>query len=219
MVSAYTDAAGLYFEAPVPLDWESWLPADLQPASLARDAGRRRELLAQRSDFGFTEVAFFRPVPPDLQGRYYYLLDPSGVRPIRPTGLRGTARIEWSEAGEVRAVHAFGHVLATDPGAGPGGFVLVSEQPRRLRVIPSRRTADALLAPTGGTYVGRGTAFREIVTQYEAVESGPDTGAWLFVQWKPDEAMMEAGCQRRFTLFQTRPVLEQVGRTDDHCDV
>ncbi len=219
MLSAYTDAAGLYFEAPVPLPWESWLPADLQPAALARDAARRLELFAQRSDFGFTEVAFFRPMPPDLQGRYYYLLDPSGVRSIRPTGLRGTARIEWSDSGEVRAVHAFGHVVAADPGAGPGGFVLVSQQPRRLRVIPSRRTADALLAPTGGTYVGRGTAFWEIVAQYEAVESGPAAGAWVFVQWKPDEAMAEAGCQRRFTLFQTRPVLEQVGTTSDHCDV
>lgn len=176
VVSAYADAAGLYFEAPVPLPWERWLPSDLQPASLASDAARRRELFAQRSDFGFSEVAFFRPMPPDLQGRFYYLLDPSGVRPIRPTGLRGTARIEWSDSGEVRAVHAFGYVLAADPGAGPGGFVLVSEQPRRLRVIPSRRTADALLAPTGGTYVGRGTAFREIVAQYEAVEDRPRRG-------------------------------------------
>ena len=79
--------------------------------------------------------------------------------------------------------------------------------------------ADALLAPTGGTYVGQGTAFWEILAQYEAVESGPDAGAWLFVQWKPDDAMKEAGCQRRFTLFQTRPVLKAVATTDYHCDV
>jgi hypothetical protein len=66
---------------------------------------------------------------PDLQSRSYYLFDPSGVRPIRPTGLRATARIEWSDSGEVRAVHAVGHVLASNPGAGLGGFVLVSSRP------------------------------------------------------------------------------------------
>jgi hypothetical protein len=219
VVSAYTDAAGLRFEAPVSLPWESWLPPHLQAASLGRDVARRRELFGRRSEFGSTEVEFSRPVPPDLKKRHYYLLDPSGVRPIRPTDLRGTARIEWDDAGEVRAVQAFGQVVGSDVGVGLGGFVLVSERPRRLRAVPSRWTADALLAPNGGTYFGQGTAFREIVAQYEVREGEAATGTWLFVQWRPDDAMVEAGCQRRFTLFRLRPVLEEVGTTSDLCDV
>jgi len=221
VVSAFADGQSLRFDSPVELPWASWLPANLQADALSADTQRREELFAQRSDFGSTEVAFSHAVTPELKQRFYYLLDPTGIREIRPTGLSGTARIEWLDnSSTVSEVRAFGQVIGSLGGEGLGGFVLVSESRLKLIMTPSHLTADALLAPQGGDYVGRGTAFREIIGQYQVrVAGSPQSEGWIWVQWRPDEEQVEAGCQRRFSLFRLTPGPGEVATTSDGCDV
>ncbi len=221
VVSAFTDGHSLRFDSPIDLPWASWLPADLQEASLAAHTSRREELFAQRSDFGSTEVPFSHAVTPDLERKFYYLLDPTGLREIRPTGLAGTARVQWlNNSSTVRDVEAFGQVVGSAGGAGPGGFVLVSDSKMKLVMTTSHFTADALLAPNGGTYLGRGTAFREIIGQYHVREAGTaESEGWIWVQWRADDELVEAGCQRRFSLFRLGPEPVEVGTTSDGCDV
>ncbi|HUL70078.1 MAG TPA: hypothetical protein VLT17_07615 [Gemmatimonadales bacterium] len=220
-VSAFTDGRVLRFDSPMELPWSSWLPANLQADALNADTQRREELFAQRSDFGSTEVAFSHAVTPELKQRFYYLLDPTGIREIRPTSLAGTARIEWLDnSSTVSEVRAFGQVVGSLGGEGLGGFVLVSQSPLKLVMAPSHFTADGLLSPQGAEYRGRGTAFREIVAQYQVREAGtPPSEGWIWVQWKPDEELVEAGCQRRFSLFRPAPGPAEVATTDYGCDV
>ena len=221
VVSAFTDGRALRFDSPMELPWANWLPANLQADALNADTPRREELFAQRSDFGSTEVAFSHAVIPELSRRFYYLLDPTGIREIRPTGLAGTARIEWlANSSTVREVQAFGQVVGSLGGAGLGGFVLVSESRLKLVMTPSHLTADALLAPQGGDYVGRGTAFREMVAQYQVrVAGSPQSEGWVWVQWRADEEQVEAGCQRRFSLFRLKPEPAEIATTNYSCDV
>jgi hypothetical protein len=221
VVSAFTDGHSLRFDTPMDLPWASWLPADLQEASLAAHTSRREELFAQRSDFGSTEVPFSHAVTPDLARKFYYLLDPTGLREIRPTSLAGTARIEWlGNSSTVSEVKAFGQVVGSVGGTGPGGFVLVSDTKMSLVMTASHLTADALLAPNGGTYLGRGTAFREIIGQYHVREARtPESEGWIWVQWRADDEQVEGGCQRRFSLFRLGQEPAEVGTTSDGCDV
>ena len=220
ILSAYTDDRGLRFDSPIPLPWESWLPPELQQTALAADSGRRQELYARRSEFGITAVAFDLPTTGGIEQRFYYLLDPAGLHLFRPTGLTVTASIKWREStDEVSAVGTTGQVRATVGAARPGGFVLVTEEPATFVVTPSNLTADDLLAPHGGTFIGQGTPFREILAQYQVRETAPGSGTWIWVQWRPDEGMVEAGCSRRFSLFRlgTEPV--EVKTTEDGCNV
>ncbi|MGH7703573.1 MAG: hypothetical protein ACREMO_10790 [Gemmatimonadales bacterium] len=220
ILSAYTDSRGLRFDSPIPLPWETWLPPELQQTALAADSGRRHELRARRSEFGITEVVFDLPTTGGIEQRFYYLLDPAGLHLFRPTGLTGTASIKWREStDEVSAVGTGGQVQATEGASGPGGFVLVTEEPVTFAVTPSTLTADDLLAPHGGTYIGQGTPFREIIAQYQVRETAPGSGTWIWVQWKPDEGMVEAGCSRRFSLFRLGAEPVEVKTTDDGCDV
>jgi hypothetical protein len=221
VVSAFADGRALRFDSPMELPWASWLPANLQADALNADTPRREELFTQRSDFGSTEVAFSHAVTPELSRRFYYLLDPTGIREIKPTGLAGTARIEWlANSSTVREVQAFGQVVGSLGGEGLGGFVLVSESRLKLVMTPSHLSADALLTPNGGDYVGRGTAFREIVSQYQVRAAGtPQSEGWVWVQWRADEEQVEAGCQRRFSLFRLTPEPAEVATTNYECDV
>lgn len=220
ILSAYTDGHALRFDPPIPLPWESWLPPQLHQAALAADSGRRQELHALGSEFGITEVPFNLPTTGGIEQRFYYLLDPAGLRDFRPTGLVGTASIKWQDSSdEVAAVGTGGQVQATEGGSGPGGFVLVTEGPATFVVTPSSLTADELLAPHGGTYIGQGTPFREIVAQYQVRQTALWTGTWIWVQWKPDEGMVEAGCTKRFSLFRLGMEPVEVKTTDYGCDV
>jgi hypothetical protein len=220
VVSAYVQSDTLLFDAPEPLPWETWLPSELQPSSLAQNPSRRQELSSRRSDFGSTEVSFPVALPPEIAKRFYYLLDPGGPHQIRPALLLGTARIVWRDTtAEVESVSAFGQIASPGTGDGLGGFVLVSEEALTLAAKPSQWTADALLAPAGGSYPGQGTPFRAIVAQYELTVTAPVPSRWVFVQWAPDTAMVEAGCERRFSLFRLNPGPIPAGSTDYGCDV
>jgi hypothetical protein len=79
-------------------------------------------------------------------------------------------------------------------------------------------TADALLAPRGGTYLGRGTPFREIVAQYR-VRGVPGPEAWICVRWKEDTDLIEGACERRFSLFRPEPEPSEIATTNYRCDV
>lgn len=220
IVSAEITRDGLVFESPSPLPWDSYVPAHLRRAALTTDAARRARLYADRNDYGHTEVTFARPLPTDLSRRMYYFLGEAGVREIRPVGLLGTARIEWAVDNDtVRNVRAFGHVQARAGTMTGGGFVLTVGEPVHLMTAPSTFSADALLAPHGEPYKGRGTPFRQIVRQYEIRLPPPSHDRWVWVQWLADEALVEGGCTTRLTLFHLGPEPVQVATLDAGCDV
>jgi hypothetical protein len=220
IVSAYRRADGIEFATPREVAWDSLLPADLRPAALAADHSRRERLFRQRGkEFPFTEATFTLPVPPDLARRRYYLLDSTGIIEIRPAGMQGTARIYWTDAGEVRELTAFGQLVAPAPPTGNGGFVLSTAEPVTLVLEPSRLSADDLLAPRGESYPHRGTPFREIVRQYRVRQTSPTPAGWIWVQWLPDTAMVEIGCGFRFSLFELKPEPSTAASTDYACDV
>jgi hypothetical protein len=118
----------------------------------------------------------------------------------------------------VREVRTFGHVVASQGCSGLGGFVLISDRPLMLVAEPSQMAADALLAPGGGTYFGQGTPFREIMAQYR-VRGAPGPADWVWIQWREDTELVEGGCERRFSLFRTKPEPSEIGATNYHCDV
>lgn len=222
IVSAYLGAkGGVVFDSPITLSWDSLVPAELRRAALDADLARRQRLFDQREEmYGMTEVTFPHPLPSALRGRSYYLLDSTGVYETRPTGLLGTVRINWNDStARIRDVQVYGSIEAPARAGGEGGFVLITESPVTLRVEPSQLTADALLAPRGGTYTGRGMPFREIVRQYVVRQTAPSPDRWVWVQWRPDSAMVEIGCTLRFALFHWQAEPEQVASTDYGCDV
>jgi hypothetical protein len=221
VTSAYATERGIVFDAPVPVAWDSLLPDSLQPRALRANSARRLALFEQRTpEYGTTEVFYVLPVPPLLEGRFYYLLDSTGLIETRPDSLLGTARIRWAGPfARVETVNAFGQVRVLARRAASGGFILSSDRRLTLAVAPSDLSADALLAPGGGTYLGRGTAFRQILRQYEVREAAPETRRWIWVQWLPDTALLEAGCQFRFTLFQHDLQPAPIASTDYGCDV
>ena len=218
IVSAYRAPDRILFDSPLPINWDSLLPANLRPSALAADSARRRYLFQQRSDFGSTEVAFILPLPAQLGRRSYYLLDSLGASAIRPTDLHGTARIQWGDSAQVLGVQALGQLQAT-PTIGNGGFVLSSGAPVTLVVESSRLSADQLLAPKGNQYPHRGTPFWQIVRQYRIRETAPSANSWIWVQWQADKAMIEAGCSLRFSLFHAGDEPVEVASTDTGCDV
>ena len=218
IVSAYADGENLLFDAPIEVNWDSLLPPALQPAALAADRARRQQLFEKRSDFGLTEVPFPVALPSVLHRRFYYLLDSAGIRQIRPSGLQGTARIHWSgDSAEVGETRTFGSLRARV--GSRGGFVLSTEQPATLKLEPSARSADMLLAPEGGEYQGKGTPFREIIRQYQVTLTRPTADRWIWVQWLADTAVVEAGCSYRFSFFHLTREPALVASTDSGCDV
>ncbi len=220
IVQAEITRDGLVFDAPMPLPWGSYVPANLRRAAIVADAARRGRLYADRNDYGHTEITFARRLPVNLSRRMYYFLGAAGVREIRPTGLLGTARIEWAAGGDaIQNVHAFGHLRARAGTMTGGGFVLIAGEPLRLTSAPSAFSADALLAPHGESYKGRGTPFRQIVRQYEIRQDAPTQDRWVWVQWLADEAVVEGGCTTRLTLFHLGPEPAQVVTLDAGCDV
>jgi hypothetical protein len=222
VLSAYvTQDALVSFDSPRELPWDSMVPQALRQAALDADPERRRRLFDQRDDYGSsTEVPFPLPLPPSLQDHHYYLLDSTGVYEVRPTHLLGTARIRWADSTpRISAIQAFGTLQAPSRPAGHGGFILVTERPVTLHTERSQLTADALLAPHGGTYPGQGTAFRQIVHQYLVRQTAPSPHRWVWVQWQPDTAMFEIGCTFRFALFDWQTEPTPTATTDDGCDV
>lgn len=218
IVSAYVDNGGLLFNAPVEPNWDSLLPPALRPAGLAGDRARRQQLFEKRSEGGFTEVPYPANLPSVLQRRFYYLFDSAGIREIRPTALQGTARIRWTGDGAVVGeVKTFGGMRAQV--SSNGGFVLSTDGRTTLKLEPSTRSADTLLAPRGGEYPQKGTPFWQIVRQYQVTQTGPTTDSWVWVQWRGDTAMVEAGCTYRFSLFHLMPEPVMVSSTDYGCDV
>ena len=218
IVSAYADGENLLFDAPIELNWDSLLPPALTRAALAGDRARRQQLFEKRSDFGLTEVLFPVALPSAVQRRFYYLLDSAGIREIRPSGLQGTARILWAGgSAEVGETRAFGSLRARVDSR--GGFVFSTEQPATLKLEPSVRSADMLLAPEGGEYQGKGTPFREIIRQYQVTMTRPAADRWILVQWLADTAVVEAGCSYRFSLFNVSREPAMVASTDSGCDV
>ena len=220
VLSAYVDGNTLRFEAPTPQPWDRWLPTDLRLPSLAKSPVHRQELFARRSEYGSTEVALPLPLPRALAQRYYYLVNRSGQRRIRPTGLLETARIIWRDTtDDVQSVETFGDIVLRQSDSSLGGFILTTESPLNLRVTPSRWSADDLLAPAGGTYFGQGTSFRTVVAQFEITAGPPASAHWVFVQWLADTELKEIGCEYRFALFRLEPGPSLVRTTDYGCDV
>jgi hypothetical protein len=211
---------GVLFDSPMPVPWDSLVPASLRQPALEADSSRRLALFAQHDEFGGTEVTFPLPLPALLAGRRYYLIDSTGAYETRPTDLQGTVRIRWVGAGAtVESVGAFGKVHAAARFPGSQGFVVVTGEPMRLQTEPSHFSSDALLAPGGGTYPHRGTSFWQVLQQQLVRETAPTPHQWVWVQWAPDSAMLEAGCSERFALFDLTPAPVLAASLDDGCDV
>jgi hypothetical protein len=211
---------GVLFEPPIPLPWDSLVPGPLRQPALEADSARRLDLFAQRDDFGATEVSFPLPLPAQLADRRYYLIDSTGAYETRPTGLRGTVRIEWRGAGAaVQAVRAFGQLHAAARFPGSQGFILVTNEPVTLQTGASHLSSDALLAPSGGTYPHQGTPFWRVLRQQLVRQTAPAPHQWVWVQWVADTAMVEAGCTQRFALFDLNPAPLLVASLDNGCDV
>jgi hypothetical protein len=220
IVSAVVTHDGLMFDSPVPLPWDALVPASLRQDALATAADRRRQLYARRDDYGNTEVPFPLPLSADLRRRAYYFLNRTGVQDIHPRSLLGTVRIAWADDRDIiQRVEAFGEVQAPVGAATGGGFVLIAISPLRLTTEPSHLTADALLGPHGEPYKGRDTPFRQIVRQYQVRQTAPSPDRWVFVQWRPDTAMVETGCTVRLSLFHLGPEPALVATLDTGCDV
>lgn len=218
IVSAEGGGSQLLFQPTDSVNWNALLPATMNLATLSRNQELRQKLYADRSDYGFTEASFTSPLSALLQSRFYYLIDSAGVKPIRPSGLKVVARIYWQEDRDsVDHIQSYGYLQSA--GTSNGGFVLVSSRPVKLAAAPAQLSADSLMAPNGGDYIGKGTPFREIVRQYRIVQEGPEQRSWIFVQWEPDSAMFEAGCSHRYTIFTLRPAPTAAGSTDLGCDV
>ena len=210
---------GVLFDSPIPITWDSLVPADLRQPALDADSARRRQLFAQQGMFG-TEVTFPVPLPPALQARRYYLMDSTGVSEVRPSGLMGTVRLIWARAGpRIVARRTFGQVHASVPVSGSQGFVLVTTQPLTLEVDSSSYTSDALLAPRGEAYPHQGTTFWSIAAQYAVRQTAPTRRQWAWVQWMPDTANVEGGCSHRFALFHWDPEPVMVASLSAGCDV
>jgi hypothetical protein len=217
---AYVTEGAVSFDPPLPLPWDSLLLPGLQPAALAADEQRRQEYYALRSESGQTTVPFSLVIPAVLRQRAYHLLDAAGARRIVPAGLIGKALLRWADSSAVvLSLSTSGQLYARIDRPSDGGFVLSSDGPVRLTTTPSQLTADQLLAPHGAAYPYRGTSFWTIVRQYEVHQTSPAEERWVWVQWRPDSAMVEAGCSLRFALFRLTPAPVQVGSQESGCDV
>jgi hypothetical protein len=116
-------------------------------------------------------------------------------------------------------VEAYGQLLALAPPGSNGGFILSAGGRVTLLVEPSQLSADRLLAPRSGTYQHQGSPFWEIIRQYRVRQTVPAPDSWVWVQWRADTALVEAGCTLRFSLFHLDPDPVQLATTDTGCDV
>ena len=226
VVSALATPGGVVFDAPISINWDSLLPANLRRAALAADPAGRRRLFDRRTDYG-SEATFPVSLPARLKTLHYYLFDSIGVRRLRPTDLLGRARIEWvqivgidrvSDTDQVAAVGASGGIRARIGPAATGGFVMIAADSLRLTMERSDFSADSLLAERGADYPNRGTPFWRIIRQYQVRQVGGSGDRWAWVQWAADSAALEGGCLVRLGLFRLGGVPTMVSSVDAGCD-
>jgi hypothetical protein len=135
----------------------------------------------------------------------HHRADSTGILAIRPAGRLGVARIMWADtAATIVMIQTFGYGRAVVPPDRGLGFVLSTDQPATLVAGESRLSTDALKSADGA---------------YRIRQTAPGVDAWIWVQWLPDTAMVEAGCQYRSGLFRLRPAISEVASSDEGCDV
>ena len=195
-------------------------PALRQLEGSMPDAARRQEL--EKLDDGFGAVLGFNPpVPNRLRSRHYLLIHAGGATRLGLEGLHGSARLDAPAAGQpITGVTFYGEARAATLAGRPGGggFVVHDARPRTATIAPSQYTADELLAPGGGTYFARGTAFWNVRTQFTFTLDGDKT-RYVFVQWAADTDNKEGGCEHRFSLFRLEPAPAQIVSNNYGCDV
>lgn len=215
VLRARYDRGALLIDSPIELPWDEWVPAKFQSDSLRRDHARRRDyfLQAKQSDYQLFEESYRRPLPAELAAKHYYVVDSTGIRKVVPASLEGVARISWSESDTVFTVTSYGFLRVADSAIGRGGLVIVAERPLRLTTSPSRLTPDQLLPRDA---IGLGTPFWEVAHQFRI--RGPNLD-WVWVQWRPDTANVEAGCQLRVAIYRNGAPGSEIGGLDTECDI
>lgn len=216
IISAFSDEGTIYFSSPDSIDWAPLLPDSLRAEALNRNPERRQALRESSMDFGGSaEIFFSAKAPPSLGKNFYYLLDSSGIREIRPGDLKGVAGVNLLRGTDsIETVSTYGYVRSQI--ISNGGFVLVGRQRLSLKQEPSAIRADSLLG-TADPYLG--TPFRQMVRQYGVRMTAPRTDRWIFVQWLADSAGIEGYCAFRFALFHLAPEPAMVSSNDYGCDV
>lgn len=216
VLRAYYDRGALLIDSPIELPWDEWVPAKFQSDALRRDHDRRRDyfLQAEQSEIKLFEESYQRPLPADLAGMHFYLVDSAGVRRVRPTGLEGVVRIGWSGSDTAFAVTTYGFLRLADSTIRRGGLVIVADRPIDLTTSASDFAPRQLLEPNAP---GIGTPFQELIHQFRI--RGPGGLDWVWVQWRPDTANVEAGCQLRVAIFRIGTPPVEIGGLDTECDI
>lgn len=208
--SAYYKGTAVSFWAGPDLGWAS-VPQELKDIPVpTTDPAILAELLPVIDEYGAADLSESVPVPAVLAERAHYFVGNSGIEPIAVDSASVTVRFSFNfRQNRVIDREFWGQLYGGRPArlSEGGGFVLRSKQPRDFDTRPSAFTADDLLLggstveqTSDGGYVGRGTPFWSIVVQYQFSLVGV-RGVWVFVQWKADDDLFEAGCQQRYSLF------------------
>ena len=162
VVSALATSGGVVFNAPIPINWDSLLPANLRRAALHY--------------YLFDSTGVRRLQPTDLLGS-------AGIEWVQ---IVGVDRV--SDTDQVATVTASGGIRARIEPAPAGGVVMITADPLRLEMERSDFSVDSLLAEQGAAYPFRGTPFWRIVRQYQIRQLGGSGDRWVWVQWPPDSA-------------------------------
>lgn len=192
VVSALATPGGVVFAAPISINWDSLLPANLRRAALHY--------------YLFDSTGVRRLQPTDLLGS-------AGIDWVR---IVGVDRV--SDTDQVAAVTAPGGIRARIEPAPAGGFVMIAANPLRLTMERSDFSVDSLLAERGTDYPNRGTPFWRIVRQYQIWQVGGAGDRWVWVQWPADSAGVEGGCADRLGLFRLGKVPTMVSSLGARCD-
>ena len=231
-VAARYDATAsvVLFESPVEIDWEAKARKHFKMFDFERPTTKDIAYLRERiwEISGDTEEKFSFAPPRGWRAMSYVLISARGIEPLRVARLEGTISFDFdqSQPPAFIGVRHFSGEAASQRGVRGGGFALLSRHaapPKRIdgAVATVARGAD-------GVTLSYADAEGRASITYPAKWHGTFETAfglrvagrrYLFIDWPPDTANYDAGCQDSFFLYEVGKTLTLVATNDYNCDV
>jgi hypothetical protein len=217
------------FESPVEIDWNAearkhFTKFDFEHLT-AKDIAYLRERIWEIS--GDAQETFSFAPSHSRRAMSYTLISARGVEALRVAAFEGTIRFDFDHSmPPVLVGTSFFGEAVSQGGVSGGGFALLSRHeslPERIvgAMVTIGRGADGVTLSYAD---GEGRASIKLpVKWHDKFETAFGLRVagrrFLFVDWPPDIANYEAGCQDSFFLYEVGTTLTPVAASDYNCDV